>query len=103
METRTMTGLKREAIARFLLTAKGVMFEQRDQVFGEAFMAAFPDHGWGESNDNEEQDPELGEEEEMAMQMEQDAILTCFLVLESHSPCQYRGFIETAKTVDYSR
>ena len=101
-ETRTMSELKKEVVSQLLLTAKGVMLEERDQIFGEAFMAAFPDHGWGESESGE-QDPELGEEEEMAIQMEQDAILTCFLVMQRHSSSQRSRFIEAAKTVDYSR
>ncbi|KAG0050148.1 hypothetical protein BGZ83_005068 [Gryganskiella cystojenkinii] len=99
-ETKTMSGLKQEVVSQLLLTARGVMLEHRDEVFGEAFMAAFPDHGWGESEKDENSD--LGEEDEMAIQMEQDAILTCFLVQQSHSPSQRSRFIEAAKTVDYS-
>jgi len=80
------------------------MLENRDHVFGEAFMSAFPDHGWGDDGGNQDKSlADLDDEEEMAMQMEQDAILTCYLVLESHQPSQHGRFISVAKTVNYSR
>ncbi|GJJ70071.1 hypothetical protein EMPS_02420 [Entomortierella parvispora] len=102
-ETRTMTGLKQDVVSQVLLTAKGVMIENKGQVFGEAFVSAFPNHGWGdEKDDGNENLLDLDEEGEMAMQMEQDAILTCFLVLESHQPRQRTQFISAAKTANYS-
>ena len=102
-EHRSMSELKQEAALRVLLTAKGIMNEQSESVFGEALMSAFPGHGWGEQDGGIEEDEELDEETEMAIQMEQDAILTCFLIFESRYPDRFKRFITAAKTFDYSR
>jgi len=99
-----MSDLKREAVKQVLLTAREIMIEHKDDLFGVALSSAFPDHGWGETTWEEEddQDDEQDEEGEMVLDMEQDAILTCFLVFESEQPGQYRRFIDAAKKYDYS-
>lgn len=102
-ELRSMSELKQEAVQQVLLTASGIMFEQRENVFGEALMSAFPGHGWGEQDGDIEEDEEPDEETEMAIQMEQDAILTCFLIFESRFPNHFNRFITAAKKFDYSR
>ncbi|KAG9321727.1 hypothetical protein KVV02_005073 [Mortierella alpina] len=101
-EARSMSELKQEAIQQVLLTASSIMNEQREGVFGEALMSAFPGHGWGEKDGGVEEDEELDEETEMAVQMEQDAILTCFLIFESRYPEHFKRFITAAKKFDYS-
>ena len=93
-----MSDLKREAVQQVLLNAEGIMIEHKDELFGEAFSTAFPDHGWGEKLSND-----LDEEEEMAVQMEQDAIVTCFLIFQTQQPEQLGRFITAAKEIDYSR
>ncbi|KAI7818648.1 hypothetical protein BC939DRAFT_288255 [Gamsiella multidivaricata] len=98
-EIRTMSELKRDAVQQVLLTARGVMMEHRDGVFGEALGSAFPEHGWGDETWVEE---DQDEEEEMAIQMEQDAILTCFLVFENQRPVRFCNYITAAKKMDYS-
>ncbi|KAF9937432.1 hypothetical protein BGZ75_000714 [Mortierella antarctica] len=101
-EARSMSELKQEATQQVLLTASSIMNEQREGVFGEALMSAFPGHGWGEKDGGIEEDEELDEETEMAVQMEQDAILTCFLIFESRYPEHFKRFITAAKKFDYS-
>ncbi|CAO3563917.1 unnamed protein product [Mortierella alpina] len=101
-EVRSMSALKQEAAQQVLLTARSIMHEQREGVFGEALMSAFPGHGWGEEDGGVEEDEELDEETEMTMQMEQDAILTCFLIFESRYPDHFKSFITAAKKFDYS-
>ncbi|KAG9071428.1 hypothetical protein KI688_005640 [Linnemannia hyalina] len=96
-ETKSMSDLKREAVQQVLLNAEGIMIEHKDELFGEAFSTAFPDHGWGEKLSND-----LDEEEEMAVQMEQDAIVTCFLIFQTQQPEQLGRFITAAKEIDYS-
>ncbi|KAF9286243.1 hypothetical protein BGZ68_003082 [Mortierella alpina] len=102
-EVRSMSELKQEAVQQVLLTASGIMFEQSEDVFGEALMSAFPGHGWGEQDGGVEEDEEPDEETEMAIQMEQDAILTCFLIFEGRFPNHFNRFITAAKKFDYSR
>ncbi|KAF9353663.1 hypothetical protein BGX26_008572 [Mortierella sp. AD094] len=100
-ESRTMSELKRDAVRQTLMTARGIMIEHKDDTFGEALSCAFPGHGWGDETwggDDEEED----EEEAMAIQMEQDAILTCYLVFESQRPDRFRKFITAAMKFDYS-
>ncbi|KAF8933882.1 hypothetical protein BGZ58_006070 [Dissophora ornata] len=99
-EPRTMSDLKRDAVKQVLLTAREIMIENKDDLFGVALSSAFPDHGWGETTGEEED--EQDEEGAMTLQMEQDAILTCFLVFESEQPGQYQRFIDAAKKYDYS-
>ncbi|KAG0277478.1 hypothetical protein BGZ95_005876 [Linnemannia exigua] len=43
-ETRSMSELKREAVQQVVLNAEGIMIEHKDNLFGEAFTTAFPDH-----------------------------------------------------------
>ncbi|KAK5823467.1 hypothetical protein F5H01DRAFT_334533 [Linnemannia elongata] len=97
-ETKSMSDLKREAVQQVLLNAEGIMIEHKDELFGEAFSAAFPDHGWGEKLSDD-----LDEEEEMAVQMEQDAIVTCFLIFQTQQPERLDRFISAANKFDYSR
>ncbi|KAF9102554.1 hypothetical protein BGX27_010959 [Mortierella sp. AM989] len=102
-ESRTMSELKRDAVRQVLMTARSIMIEHKDDVFGEALSTAFPGHGWGEEtwggdHDEEEED----EEEAMTIQMEQDAILTCYLIFESQWPDRFQTFINVAKKYDYS-
>ncbi|KAF9575933.1 hypothetical protein EC968_000894 [Mortierella alpina] len=101
-EAKSMSELKRVAAQQVLLTAKSIMNDQREGVFGKALMSAFPGHGWGEQDENVEEDEELDEETEMAIQMEQDAILTCFLIFESRYPDHFKRFITAAKKFDYT-
>ncbi|KAF9143390.1 hypothetical protein BGX30_000544 [Mortierella sp. GBA39] len=96
-ETKSMSDLKREAVQQVLLNAEGIMIEHKDELFGEAFSTAFPDHGWGEKLSDD-----LDEEEEMAVQMEQDAIVTCFLIFQTQQPERLGRFITAAKEFDYS-
>ncbi|KAF8945436.1 hypothetical protein BGZ47_002631 [Haplosporangium gracile] len=96
-ETKSMSDLKREAVQQVLLNAEGIMMEYKDELFGEAFITAFPDHGWGEKLSDD-----MEEEEEMAVQMEQDAIVTCFLIFQTQQPEQLGRFITAAKKFDFS-
>ncbi|KAG0207445.1 hypothetical protein BGX28_001326 [Mortierella sp. GBA30] len=98
-ESRSMSELKQEAVQQVLMTAEAIMAEYRDDVFGQALVAAFPGHGWGEDGPDDDDDTE---DSEMAMQMEQDAILTCFLIFESRWPGRFKRFITAAKKFDYS-
>lgn len=97
-EARSMSDLKREAAQQVLLNAEGIMIEHKDELFGEAFITAFPDHGWGEKLSDD-----LDEEEEMAVQMEQDAIVTSFLIFQTQQPERLCQFITAAKKFDFSR
>ncbi|KAF9152542.1 hypothetical protein BG015_005099 [Linnemannia schmuckeri] len=96
-ETKSMSDLKREAVQQVLLNAEGIMMEYKDELFGEAFITAFPDHGWGEKLGDD-----MDEEEEMAVQMEQDAIVTCFLIFQTQQPERLDRFITAAKMFDFS-
>ncbi|KAF9090018.1 hypothetical protein BGX29_011708 [Mortierella sp. GBA35] len=96
-ETRSMAELKREAVQQALLNAEGIMIEHKDDLFGEAFMTAFPDHGWGRKLSDD-----LDDEEEMAVQMEQDAIVTCFLIFQTQQSERFGSFIAAAQKFDYS-
>ncbi|KAF9134056.1 hypothetical protein BGW39_008275 [Mortierella sp. 14UC] len=96
-ETRSMSELKREAAQQIVLNAEGIMIEHKDNLFGEAFTTAFPDHGWGEILN-----ADMDEEEEMAVQMEQDAIVTCFLIYQTQESMRLGRFITAAKKFDYS-
>ncbi|KAF9903754.1 hypothetical protein EC991_003402 [Linnemannia zychae] len=96
-ETRSISELKREAVRQFVMNAEGIMIEQKDSLFGEAFTTAFPDHGWGEILS-----ADMDEEEEMAIQMEQDAIVTCFLIYKTQKPERLGQFIAAAKKFDFS-
>ncbi|KAF9416410.1 hypothetical protein BGZ94_010225 [Podila epigama] len=98
-ESKSMIELKLEASSHVLLTATQIMIAQRETVFGEAFLAAFPDQNWGEERDLGLQ---LEEDEEMALQMQSDAILTCYLIYEYHYPGQLEKFVEAAIKMDYS-
>lgn len=97
-ETKSMSDLKQEAVQQVLLNAEGIMIEHKDELFGEAFSTAFPDHGWGEKLSDD-----LDKEDEMAVQMEQDAIVTCFLIFQTQQPERLGRFITAAKKFDYSR
>ncbi|KAG0304423.1 hypothetical protein BGZ97_001511 [Linnemannia gamsii] len=96
-EARSMSDLKREAVQQVLLSAESIMIEHRDELFGEAFITAFPDHGWGEKLS-----VDLDEEEEMAVQMEQDAIVTCFLIFQTQQPERLDRFLTAAEKFDNS-
>lgn len=96
-ETKSMSDLKQEAVQQVLLNAEGIMIEHKDELFGEAFSTAFPDHGWGEKLSDD-----LDKEDEMAVQMEQDAIVTCFLIFQTQQPERLGRFITAAKKFDYS-
>ncbi|KAG0375429.1 hypothetical protein BGX24_009138 [Mortierella sp. AD032] len=96
-ETRSMSELKREAVQQVVLNAEGIMIEHKDSLFGEAFTTAFPEHGWGEKMSDD-----LDEEEEMVVQMEQDAIVTCFLIYQTQQPERLDRFIAAAEMTDYS-
>ncbi|KAG0344296.1 hypothetical protein BG004_004573 [Podila humilis] len=98
-EGRSMEDLKLDATRQVLLRADAIMIEQKSSSFGKAFKAAFPDHSWGEDRDPE---LELDDEEEMTIQMEQDAILTCYLIYERVRPDQLSAFIAVAKDIDFS-
>ncbi|KAF8978342.1 hypothetical protein BGZ46_006578 [Entomortierella lignicola] len=100
-EQRTMSELKRDAVKHILMTARGIMIEHKDDVFGEALSTAFPEHGWGEESWRGDEDEE-DEEEAMAIQMEQDAILTCYLVFQSKRLHPFKKFVTAAKKFDYS-
>lgn len=100
-ETRTISELKLDAATRVLLTAERIMVEHREASFGEAFLTAFPGHGWGEVKSEEEL--ERDEDEEMTVQMEQDAIVTCYLVYEQENLGPLEAFVTAAKKFDYSR
>ncbi|KAF9920495.1 hypothetical protein FBU30_009685 [Linnemannia zychae] len=96
-EERSMVNLKQDAMQQVVLNAENIMIKHKDDLFGEAFTTVFPNHGWGEPLDND-----LDEEEEMAVQMEQDAIVTCFLIFLTQQPGRLGHFIAAAKKVDYS-
>lgn len=100
-ETRTISELKLDAAVRVLLTAERIMVEHKETSFGEAFLTAFPGHGWGEVKGEEEE--ERDGEEEMTVQMEQDAIVTCYLVYEQENLGALATFVTAAKKFDYSR
>ncbi|KAG0095802.1 hypothetical protein BGZ93_005431 [Podila epicladia] len=99
-ETRTISELKLDAATRVLLTAERIMVEHREASFGEAFLTAFPGHGWGEVKSEEEL--ERDEDEEMTVQMEQEAIVTCYLVHEQENLGPLEAFVVAAKKFDYS-
>ncbi|KAG0027934.1 hypothetical protein BGZ82_008703 [Podila clonocystis] len=99
-ETRTISELKLDAAARVLLTAERIMVEHKETSFGEAFLTAFPGHGWGEVKSEEQE--ERDEDEEMTVQMEQDAIVTCYLVYEQENLGALEAFVSAAKKFDYS-
>lgn len=97
-EARSMSELKREAVHQVLLSAEGIMIEHKDDLFGEAFITAFPDHGWGGKLSDD-----LDEEEEMAVQMEQDAIVASFLIFQTQQPERLGRFVTAAKKFDFSK
>ncbi|KAG0321301.1 hypothetical protein BGZ99_003980 [Dissophora globulifera] len=105
-DTRTMSELKREAVRQVLLSARDIMIEHKTDQFGEALGYAFPNHRYDDNSSSEEDEDPQGDEDDdeaaMTMQMERDAILTCFLVFESEYPGRFKKFITTAKEYDYS-
>ncbi|KAF9381276.1 hypothetical protein CPC16_009920 [Podila verticillata] len=98
-ETRAISELKMDTAAHVLLTAERIMIEQKESSFGEAFLIAFPGHGWGEERDPEVQ---MDEEEEMTVQMEHDAIVTCYLIHELDNQGPLEAFVAAAQKFDYS-
>ncbi|KAG0225573.1 hypothetical protein BGW41_004618 [Actinomortierella wolfii] len=120
-ETRTMSDLKEEAVRTLIVEARGIMVRYKDDSFGEALMTAFPNHGWGEKRDQNHITPvdhsqhtnseEMIEaEDEMAIQLEQDAILITFLIFLRHCSQKSREetdspilrFVRNAAKFDYA-
>ncbi|KAF9974249.1 hypothetical protein BGZ73_002394 [Actinomortierella ambigua] len=115
-ETRTMTELKEEAIRTLVMEARGLMIRHNDDIFGEALMTAFPNHGWGDSEygaapanhslhtTSEEM---MEAEDEMAIQLEQDAILMSYLIYLRYHPDDETkwpalNFVRAACQFDYA-
>ncbi|KAF9166640.1 hypothetical protein DFQ26_007337 [Actinomortierella ambigua] len=116
LETRTMSELKEEAIRTLVVEARSLMVQHNDDIFGEAMMTAFPNHGWGDSEYgatptnhslHTASEEMMEAEDEMAIQLEQDAILTSYMIYLRYRPEEEANwpvlnFVRAACKFDYA-